>query len=267
VSLKPKPPATGLVFYPGSHRYKLDGEWVPGVTTIIGVLDKSGPLSKWAAATVAEFVADNPDAVAALQTMGRESMVNALKATPWQKRDDSAARGTTFHDLAERIARGESVEVPPEQEGMVEAALAFMEDWAIEPVLIEETVASREHKYAGKLDLVADSNRGPRAIFDWKSGKRIYPSAAFQTNAYAHAEFYGEGGDEHPVAALGIEAAWGVHIRDDGYDVYPLKFGGDIYAEFLTVRSAFDIHKRAEGNWKIPGSGYVGAAYIAQEVA
>ena len=31
-------PTRGLKFYPSSHRYKLDGEWVPGVTTIIGEL-------------------------------------------------------------------------------------------------------------------------------------------------------------------------------------------------------------------------------------
>jgi hypothetical protein len=264
VTLTSKP---GLVFYPASHRYKLDGAWVPGVTTIIGVLDKSGPLSKWSAQMVAEFVADNPNEVAALYTMGHEPMVNALKAMPWQKRDDKASRGTVFHDLAERIARGESVEVPADQEGMVEAALAFMADWDIEPVLVEQVVGSREHKYAGKLDFVADNNKGPRAIFDWKSGKRIYTSAVFQTNAYGQAEFYGENGDEKPLADVGIEAAWGVHIRDDGYDVYPLKYGPDVFAEFVTVRAAFDIHKRSEGNWKIPGSGYVGAAYVGQEVA
>jgi len=254
-------PTRGLRFYPAAHRYKLDGEWVPGVTTIIGVLDKPA-LPKWAAESVAEFVTDNAEAVEALRTMGRQPMVNALKAMPWQKRDDAATRGTTFHDLAERIARGEQVEVPPEQVGLVESALAFMEDWHIEPVLIEQTVASREHLWAGRLDLAADHNKGPRAIFDWKSGKRIYTSAAFQLNAYGHAEFYGEDGDEHPMADVGIEAAWGVHIREDGYDVLPLRYGPDIYAEFLAIRAVYEINKRAEGNWRIPGTGYVGAPYV-----
>lgn len=252
-------PTPGLRFYPASHRYKLDGEWVPGVTTILGVLDKPA-LPKWAAGMVAEFVADDREAVEALRTMGREPMVAALKAMPWQRRDDAATRGTTFHDFAERIARGETVEVPDAQVGLVESALTFMEDWHIEPVLIEEAVASREHHYAGKLDLVADSKNG-RAIFDWKSGKRIYPSAAFQLNAYAFAEIYGENGNERRLADVGIEAAYGVHIRDDGYDVYPLKFGPDIFAEFLTIRAVFDVNKRAEGDWKIPGSGYVGTPY------
>ena len=246
---------SGLKFYPASHRYKLDGEWVPGVTTILGVLNKPA-LVKWSAAAVAEYVADHREAIEHLYAAGRGPMVGALKETPWQKRDDAAARGTTFHDFAEQIALGNEVEVPDEQVPLVESALAFMEAYKIEPVAVEQIVASREHKYAGKFDLIADSTLG-RAIFDWKSGKRIYASTAFQCAAYALAEFMGED-EEVPVPE--VEAAFGVHIRADGYDVYPLAFGPDIYDEFLTIRRAFDINKRAEGDWKRPGSGYVGLA-------
>jgi len=254
-------PARGLQFYPTSHRYKLDGEWVPGVTTIIGVLDKSGPLSKWAAATVAEFVADEPGSVEALRTMGREPMVAALKGIPWTRRDDKAGRGTTFHALAEQILLGHTVEVPPEQVGLVESALAFMDAYKIDPTLVEVAVGSREHKYAGTADLISND-----AIWDWKTGKRIYSSTPFQLSAYAGAEFYLDAdGAEQPMPS--VEASYGVHVREDGYSVHPLKFGPDIYAEFLVIRAAFDIHKRAEGNWKIPGTGYVGAPHITEDVA
>lgn len=254
-------PKPGLVFYPASHRYKLDGEWVPGVTTIIGVLDKSGPLSKWAATTVAEFVADEPGSVEALRTMGRESMVAALKGIPWTRRDDKAGRGTTFHALAQQILLGHTVEVPPEQVGLVESALAFMEAYKIDPTLVEVAVGSRAHKYAGTADLIAND-----AIWDWKTGKRIYSSVPFQLSAYAGAEFFVDAdGNEHPMPP--IEASYGVHIREDGYSVHPLKFGPEMFAEFLVVRAAFDIHKRAEGDWKIPGTGYVGAPHITEDVA
>ena len=254
-------PTRGLRFYPASHRYRLDGEWVPGVTAIIGVLDKSGPLSKWAAATVAEFVADEPGSVEALRTMGREPMVAALKGIPWTRRDEAAARGTTFHALAEQILLGHMVEVPPEQVGLVESALAFMDAYKIDPTLVEVVVGSREHRYAGTADLIANG-----AIWDWKSGKRIYASVPFQLSAYAGAEFYLDADDaEQPMPE--IRESYGVHIREDGYSVHPLKFGPDIYAEFLVVRAAFDINKRAEGNWRIPGTGYVGAPHITEDVA
>ena len=248
---------TGLKFYPASHRYKLDGEWVPGVTTILGVLNKPA-LTKWAASQVAEYVADHPEAVDHLRDMGRAPMVSALKEVPWQKRDDAALRGTTFHDLAEKIANGEEVDVPEAQVPLVEAALQFMDDYDITPTLVEAVVGSREHQYAGKADLFAND-----AIWDWKSGKRIYPTFAFQLAAYAFAEFHGEAGNEQPMPT--VKAAYGVHIREDGYDVYPLEFGPRVFAEFVTIRNAYDINKRAEGNWRIPGTGYVGAALDLNE--
>lgn len=249
----------GLVFYPASHRYKLDGEWVPGVTTINNVLSKPG-IAKWAASSVAEYVAANRPAVGHLYEGGHGPMVAFLKETPWQQRDDAADRGKILHKYAEQLLRGEDVDVPEVHVPVMESALQFLEEWGIQPVLIEQACASREHKWGGTLDLVADHNHGPRAIFDWKSGKRIYASTSFQLSAYAHAEFYGTNGDEHPMAELGIEAAYGVHIRADGFDVYPLEFGPHVYNEFLAIRQVFDINKRAEGDWREPGSGYVGRA-------
>jgi hypothetical protein len=255
-----------LRFKESTHRYTLDGLHVPSVTTILNVLAKPG-LTKWAATSVAEYVADNKPGVGHMYAMGRGPMVAALKEVPWETRDAAGKRGTILHDYAEQIVNGEHVDVAEEHADVMEWAIRFMEDWGIEPVLVEEAVGSREHRYAGMLDLVADHNRGPRAIFDWKSGKRIYTSTAFQCAGYAFAEFHGLDGIEQPMAKYGIEASYGVHIRPDGYSVHPLKFGPDVYAEFLTIRHAFDINKRAEGDWKKPGSGYVGRAIESEAVA
>lgn len=254
----------GLVFYEASHRYKLDGRWVPGVTTILGVLNKPA-LTKWAVTSVAEYVADHREAIGHLYVAGRGPMVAALKETPWQKRDDAADRGTKLHDYAERILRGAEVDVPDDLAPVVESALRFLDEWRIEPVLIEVAVGSREHSYGGTLDLAARyvnpcTGEHGVGIFDWKSGKRIYAAACFQLNAYGHAEFSGQNGDEQPMSDVGITAAFGVHIRPDGYDAYPLRYGPAFHAEFLTIRAAYDINKRAEGNWREAGSGYVGQA-------
>jgi len=248
----------GLVFYPASHRYRLDGQWVPGVTSILGVLNKPA-IPKWAATQVAEFVADHPDGVDELRAMGRNPMVYALKELPWSRRDEAAVKGSEIHDFAERIVNGESVEVPNALTGYVESAVQFMEDYGIRPVLVEAVVGSREHRYAGKLDLVADSDRHPRSVYDWKTAKSgIYGQTAWQNVAYALAEFSSENGDEQPMADVGIEASFGVHLQEDGYDCHPLAFGPHIFDEFLAIRSAYDANKRAVGDWRIPGTGYVG---------
>src|SRR5699024_666377 len=112
------------------------GKPVPGVTSIIGVLDKPA-IPKWAASQVAEYVADHPEAIGHLYEMGRRPMVDALKGMPWQKRDDAADRGHKLHDYAERLLRDEDVDVPEELAPVVENALRFLSDWQIEPILIE----------------------------------------------------------------------------------------------------------------------------------
>lgn len=251
----------GLVFYPASHRYKLDGEWVPGVTTLLKDAIPAPALVKWAANSVAEYVADNPGHVDMLRDMGHRPMVNALKEVPWQARDEAGNRGTEVHGYAERIVRGEEVDVPEALVGHVESCIAFLEDWDIRPVLVETPVASRQHQYAGTLDLVADHNRGPRAIFDYKTARSgIFFETSFQLVGYGMAEFYVGDGDEHNMNVLGIKESYGVHIRADGYDVVPLAYGPDIYAEFVALLTSARIIKRARGDWKVPGSGYVGVA-------
>lgn len=252
-----------LKFNAGNHQYRLDGKHVPGVTTILGVLDKPA-IPKWAAEQVARYVAEHPDGVEQLRNMGREPMIAALKAIPWQKRDDAASRGTTLHGHAEALLLGHDVELDDDDPllPVVEHAIAFMADWEIEPILIEAAVASREHWYAGTLDLIAKYRRpdtGHRGvgIFDWKSGKALYPEYVWQLNGYAHAEFYTDAdGAEKPLPVT--DAAFGVQIRADGYDVAPFKFGPAIFDEFTLIRRTYAAVKAGRGDWKKPGSGHVG---------
>jgi hypothetical protein len=244
----PKAPERGLVFQESTHKYRLDGKPVEGVTTLI----KGGLRS---ARSVAEYVAANPERVNDLRMMGTGPMVAALKEVPWQERDTAAAKGTEIHDFAERIMKGEVVHVPVHLTGYVEACLAFFDEWDIEPVLVEAVVGNREHQYAGKLDLIADHNRGLRAIFDYKTSRSgIWPETAFQEAAYAFCEFYGELGDEHPMPK--VYEAYGVHLRDGEYDCYPLEFGPHVFDEFLTIAAVARIAKRAKGNKTTLG--YVG---------
>jgi hypothetical protein len=261
--------AHGLKFYDKSHRYKLDGQWVPGVTTILGVLDKPA-IPKWAAGMVAEYVADHPDGVETLRGLGRGPMVQALKGIPWQKRDDAGTRGNVLHDYAEELLHGREVEVADEHIPVMEHALAFMDEWHIEPLLIEAPCASREHRWAGTLDLIARyrhpvTGHEGVGIFDWKSGKALYPEYAWQLNAYAHAEFCGLDGNEAPLPTC--DAAFGVQIRSDGYDVAPFEFGPHVYDEFTTIRRTYDLVKRGRGDWKVPGSGYVGPFVQREDIA
>jgi hypothetical protein len=105
---------------------------------------------------------------------------------------------------------------------------------------VELTVFSARFKYAGTLDLWALGRDGMQYIFDWKSGRAVYPEYAVQLAAYANAEYaivnkrlvapnreawtgqlIGWGPDK--AQRLGV-----VHVRRDGATLHPV-----IYTERL----------------------------------
>jgi hypothetical protein len=220
-----------------NHWYKLDGAKVDGVTTLIkNGLPKPG-LPYWSARTVAEYVADaDPEHVESLRALGRDGMVKALKEIPWTRRDTAAAKGTEVHGYAEKLVKGEPVDVPDHLAGYVESCVKFLDEWRVAPVLVEAEVASRQWKYAGTLDLVADLPDSRRALFDYKtSASGIFPTTALQLAAYRHAEFYNADGIELPMSEVGIDVGYAVWVRQDGYDVIPVQCGDEQYKAFLHV--------------------------------
>jgi hypothetical protein len=247
---------TGLVFYEKSHRYKLDGKWVPGVTTLIKGGFPAPALMYWSARSVAEYVADNAEDVEALRRMGRGPMVQALKEVPWEKRDVAAVRGTDVHDLAEKMIAGAVVEVPDEITGYVEAAARFMDEWGIEPLIVERPVAHRAHWWAGTGDVFARCADGRLGYFDYKTGESgIWPETAFQAAAYTHAEFWLDAeGNEQPLPTVDFAAA--VWLRPDEYQVIPVRADDAVYREFRHIAFVAEAAKRAKGNKTTPG--YVG---------
>lgn len=252
----------GLHYSDSSHRYWLDGKPIPGVTSLIGVIDKPA-LPRWAAKSVAEYVAANPEGVETLRDMGEETLVKSLAQIPWEKRDKAADHGGKFHDLAEQLMKGQKIMVPDDLVGKVQASLAFMGDRNVTPVIAEMSCASREHWYAGRFDLVADldlpGEGRVRAIVDWKSGKGIYSTVSWQLAAYGMSEFYitENGGEEHPMADLGITHSVGVHIRDDSYGLHICKYDAEVYEQFVAIRKVHEFNKKCAGDWRKPGSGYI----------
>lgn len=241
----------GLVFYEKSHRYRLDGAWVPGVTTIIGNGMPKKALMYWSARTVAEFVADNRADVERFWDLGRGPMVAALKETPWQKRDTAAVRGTDVHDLAEKLLHGEEVDVPEHLSGYVTSCVDFLDDWGLVPDLTERPCASRRWRHAGKFDFIGKVRDGRTLIGDWKTtASGIWPETCLQLAAYRYSEFYiDDDGTETDVPQ--VDGAIGVHLRDDGYSVYEMRADYDTYKAFLHVAYVARIagEMKAKDEW------------------
>lgn len=215
------------------HWYKLDGEKVDGVTTVLSNGIPKPALKAWGGRMVATFAVNNLATLNDLVSQGEpDAAIDLAKGAPFRDTDKAARRGTEVHGLAERIIRGEEVEVPDELTGHVDAYIDFLDDFGVRPVLVEVVLGNRTHRWMGTLDLVADLNDGHRWLLDLKTNRSgIFGEVALQLSAYRNAEFYLDGdGAEQPMPSVDrVGAVW---IRADGYDLVPVDAGPATYRYF-----------------------------------
>jgi hypothetical protein len=234
--------------YGRGHSYSIDGVRVPGVTSILRDALPKPALIEWAGNTTAAYAVDYWDELADLTPSKR---LDRLKKARYEERDAAGRRGTEVHRIAERAIHGEDVadDTPEELRGHVENYIAFLDTFRVLPVLVEAVVAHRQLLYCGTLDLVADLPDG-RWLLDVKTGRSgIYGETALQLCAYKRAEVYvSADGDERPMGDLGIERTGAVHIRADGFDLYPVATGDDIWLAWRHLlwvfRHAGEDHQR-----------------------
>lgn len=245
--------SAGLQFYEKSHRYKLDGKWVPGVTTLLRGIPKPA-LVYWSAKSVAEWVADNPEGVEGLRTMGRGPMVQALKEIPWQARDEAAVRGTAVHALADRLAHGEEVDVPEHLAAHVRGYVDWLDAENPETLWTERPVGNRKWQYAGTFDAIMRL-RGQLWLLDTKTSKGVYGETGCQLAAYGNCEFLVDpNGDEQPMPA--IERYGVLHVTEAGTRLLPITDPDAAFKDFLHaawIQRAEDRIKSYVGEEIIPG--------------
>lgn len=229
-----------LKFSEKTHRYWLDRRPCPGVTTLLKGYPKPA-IPYWSARTVAEYVADNEEAVDQLRRAGRAPMVAALKSIPWQVRDDAALRGSQVHDLAEQVIAGAEVEVPEQHLGLVQGYVDWLDTESVTPLLTERPVANRAHWYCGKFDLLAEID-GVTWLLDLKTSRGVYGENAMQLLAYGRAEVYladdTDPDSERPMPA--IDRYGVVHVEDGMSTLHPVRpdqhdaaFGDFLHAAWL----------------------------------
>ncbi|HET6919409.1 MAG TPA: hypothetical protein VFI46_08095 [Jiangellaceae bacterium] len=205
-----------------------DGTKLAGVTSILKAGVPAPALIRWASNSVAEYAIDRWDE---LEGLAPSERLKRLKGAPWAERDAAAVRGQDVHGLAERLGRGERVDVPEPLRGHVESCVRFLDDWDAQPVLSECTVYSLRWSYAGTLDLIADLADGQRWLLDFKTGRGVYGETALQLAAYRYAEHYTNGAEEHVLPE--VDTCGVVHLRSDGYDLLPVEAGPREHRDFL----------------------------------
>jgi len=188
-------------FNPGKHEYKVNGEIFPSVTTILGIIDKSGPLMNWATKVTVDYMHNN------LKQQGARIFIddielnieNAGKIFYRAKQEHSIIKteagdiGTKAHAEIEKIIKTDTEPTEIELSAMdprvanaVRSYLTWRAESHFRPIHSEERVAILKHKFAGTIDCIGTLN-GKRTLIDLKTSNNIYPEMKLQVAAYAKA--------------------------------------------------------------------------------
>lgn len=218
------------------HSYTLDGKpKIKGVTTMMRGL--GGPPESYFTELTAGYAVDHWDELSQIPPSER---IKQIAGAAKRRFTGATIRGSRVHRLAESLIHGDEVAVPDDIKGHVEACCQFLDDYNVQPLLVEPALFSRTHQYAGSADFFATVTKpheaGPVTVLgDYKtSASGPWGSMAFQLAGYRYADFYlDDDGEEQPVPD--VDECWIVWLRGDGYDVYPMEVTPDIHRQLLYI--------------------------------
>ncbi len=170
-----------IKFYPESHAYYVNGKRKTGVTTLIGIIDKSRPLIIWATELARDYLLSKKE-------VSKEDIYKAVNLHA-EKKQEAADIGTQIHDWVEKHIKGENPEMPESKEAQigVTAFLQWKEENKVSFLSSERVVYSKKHDYIGKMDIEAKVN-GKLCLIDIKSSNGLYNTYNLQTAAYVMAD-------------------------------------------------------------------------------
>jgi len=205
---------------------------VPGVTTITGGGIPKDALVNWAANTTAAAAVDRWDELGNLPPSKR---LAELQRARYLDKDTASNRGTQVHKLAQKLVAGDRVAIPEGLDGYVQSYVRFLDEFDVQPVLVEAVIVNHEHRYCGTLDLVADLldpddpepdgdlHARHRWLLDIKTSRSgIFGETALQLAGYRFADgWIDDDGNEQEMPE--VERCGAVHVRPDGYDLVPVE--------------------------------------------
>lgn len=249
----------------------LPHEWreVPSVTTVLGVLDKSGPLVWWSQKIGVDglltLLREGKVKHRDIHDVDAQQIVDLLvehKLSVNHVKDSAADRGVNVHGALEQWAEHgiqfHPDDYPEHERGYIEGLVSFIVSLQndVGGIETELMVGSLEHSYAGRFDLVLTLSKpvevvtrcypkkpskveeipAGRYLLDLKTSKRVYDTHFLQLEAYEAAAV--ECGYQ-PTDHRGV-----VHVTADGR--YELVLNKDWrFDDFLAVRACYQVmHER-----------------------
>lgn len=178
-----------LCFETYRHIYSVNKKKVPGVTSIVGVLDKPA-LKFWAVNMAMEVVEERIHPGVPLDEMDKLQLIQDAKKAHTKRMNKAADIGTLTHNwLEEFIKAGLNKEplpkIPsnPQMKRCIKGFLKWCDENKVKFKESEQIIYSKKHKYAGKFDAMAIVN-GKKCIIDFKTSNAIYDEMFLQATAY-----------------------------------------------------------------------------------
>jgi hypothetical protein len=188
------------------HDYVWNGDKLPSSTQITGILSKPG-LRYWYVNQAIARIGDAIQPGRSYDEVALEKIFNKAKYGGADSRDDAASIGRLVHAwvedyIAAKISGSKYTQKLPMHTGARRSVENFLEwDDKVDPeyVFCERRMISREHEFAGTVDIVAyinpfhlglakraDGDGKVPTIVDLKTGKRVYPEYWLQLASYAY---------------------------------------------------------------------------------
>lgn len=208
--------------------YQIDGQKVPGVTTITGRFKDSGALIAWA------------------YNQGKEG--KDFRET----RDSAADAGTCVHEMVEADWHGKAIDrsaYKPDVLAKADHAFLGYLEWKrqtnLSVIKPELSLVSRKHRFGGCLDAVMVGAN--LCLGDWKSSNGIYPDMLIQV-AGGYALLWEEHFPAEPLHGIQIIRFSKPKEADDPISFHHHYYSAEIIPfcqrQFLLWRESYDLDKR-----------------------
>ncbi len=180
-------------FFPDSHQYWVNGKRKTGVTTLIGIKDKSTPLVSWATELAEDHLIEK---ILRGEKVTEEDVIEACGLHA-EKKEKAADLGTKIHEFCEKYIKHKlkkkgfekMPELPEEKEAQIgiNAFLDWEKEHNVKFISSERVVYSRKGDYIGTMDIEAKVD-GEICLVDLKSSSSLYNDVRMQTAAYLKAD-------------------------------------------------------------------------------
>jgi len=176
-----------------AYYWKEKGLFIPGATSILGILDKPA-LIQWAANKAVEHVVANLQEGASKADIKR--VCEEAKGRHVRIKEEAGEIGSNVHELAHKLFSGQPILVPedkPTQNGLT-GIMDWIKSNDIQPIDIERVAFSKSAFFAGTFDLLAAVN-GKLSLIDLKTSAFVYIEHKLQLGGYKFAweeEFRGD---------------------------------------------------------------------------